>query len=595
MKIGELAKLADCQAKEIMPEIIASRKKTDAIIIVVTGISDPDIAIDYIKLGVDAYVMKPFTIAYLADMIDKARRERRLLRVVELLEANMKSVFETERLLRDLYDNAPLGYHVVDTSGMIILMNATELKWLGYGEDEIIGKKYVFDIQTPHSALRGRQMFQKVLASDKPVHGELEFVRRDGTIMPVLIHTMPIRDKSGKTISCRTTVQDVSERRKLESQMQYAQKMEAITSLVEGIAHHFNNILTPILVNASYLSSEFPESTEEHDICDEIAGSARRGADLVKHINGLIHQENDSRESVNLKKLVNQTTNILRNTFDPSIRISTAITTSNVTVHGNAGQIQQAILNICLNARDAMPEGGDLSITLTESSFPGKYESYLCIAVSDTGIGIPKELQSRIFEPFFTTKGLAKNAGLGLSTAYTTAKIHSGFIDVQSEPAKGSTFRLLLPMHFDGKTETEAKDPAVKAENPDQPSIGKQTAEDKTILIIDDEASLQNSLSLVLKHAGYRVLIASDGMTGLEIIRKSLCPPARQMTEPAPRIDLVILDLLLPDISGERVLEDIRAVSPNIPVIVSTGCTTPKRLTDLMELDIGAVMIKPFD
>ena len=592
--------LGDCKAMEILPTLMAARKKSDSIFIVIMGNSAPEIAMEYIQLGVDAHVQKPFTIPYLADVIYKARREHLLMRAVELLESNIKSVTETEKLLRDLYNNAPIGYHVIDTSGLITLMNSTELRWLGYSEEEIVGKKTIFDLETPASAIIGRKMFSEVLSSDKKVYGELEFVRHDGSVMPVLIHTMPIREKSGKVISCRTIVQDASERKKIESQLHYAQKMEAIRSLVEGIAHNFNNILTPILVNSSYLASEFPKKSEEHEISEDIVHAARRGANLVKQINRLINPSNELTESINLKKIISQTVNILQSTLDPSIRIKSAIHTAKVTIPGNIGEIEQALLNISLNARDAMPDGGQLLITLDENDFPGKPGKFLCISISDNGTGIPAEIQSRIFDPFFTTKGLANNAGLGLSAAYTSIKAHSGFIDVQSELGKGSTFRIFLPIQHKNRInaleeDDQASSSEVTSSLPENNVIGKTAATRKTILVIDDDVHLQKSISTVLKQAGYNVIYALDGKEGLKIITKALSGKSRKRTERTPRIDLVILDLVLPDQSGEEVLEDIRAVSTELPVLISTGCSTQKRLAKLLNMDVGTVVLKPFD
>ena len=592
--------LLECKAMEILPTLMAARKKSDSIFIVIMGSSAPEIAMEYIRLGVDAHVQKPFTIPYLADVIYKARREHLLMRAVELLESSIKSVTETEKLLRDLYNNAPIGYHVIDTSGLITLMNSTELKWLGYSEEEIVGKKTIFDLETPASAITGRRMFSEVLSSDKMVYGELEFVRRDGSIMPVGIHTLPIKDKSGKVISCRTIVQDTIERKKIERQLHYAQKMEAIRSLVEGIAHNFNNILTPILVNASRLASEFPKKSEKHEISEDIVHAARRGANLVKQINRLINPSQQLTESVNLKKIISQTVNILQSTLDPSIRIKSAINTTKVTIPGNIGEIEQVLLNICLNARDAMPDGGQLSITLEENDFPGKPGKYLCISVSDNGTGIPAELQSRIFDPFFTTKGLAKNAGLGLSSAYTTIKAHSGFIDVQSEMGKGSTFRVFLPVAQKNRVNIPEEDDQANSfeeipSHQEENSAGKTAASRETILVIDDDIHLQKSISMVLKQAGYNVICASDGKTGMKCLTEALSGKNKKKTEKTSPIDLVILDLVLPDCPGEEVLEDIRAVSAEIPVLISTGCSTQKRLKKLLNMDTGTVVLKPFD
>lgn len=592
--------LGSANGHELLP--LLQKLETPPIIIVITAVLDPALAIDYTHAGANAFIRKPFTVSYLTELIHKSDYERSLQRVEHIMEARTRSLYQAELMFHDLYNNAPVGYHTLNPDGVILSMNQTELDWLGYTPEELVNTHTIFDLQTPPSARKGRSMFENLKTTGRLGDVELEFIRKDGSIMPVIIQSVLNRDPEGNMTYSRTIVRDISDQRQLEEQLRHAQKMESLGVMSIGIAHNFNNLLTPILVNASDLLAEFSPDSEQHEILEDIVDTTRRASKLVAQLTALGRSGDPSMRHVNLSKLTRQTVNVLRKTLESSTQVNVQLTEKRAEITGNPELIEQVLLNLSFNARDAMPEGGTITLELETAEITEETISmsaladighYYVLSVSDTGVGISRDIQERIFDPFFTTKGLANGTGLGLTTAYGIMRDHGGFIHLYSEPGHGSLFRLYFPIPMNTPSEDASPGESVTVDAPDTDN-GNVSGGKECILIIDDENEVRRSASRILQKSGYSVLNAENGMRGLHIIRQALDgdvgPNGEQIV-----IDLVILDVVMPGMSGENVLEHLRKLSTNLPVLVASGYGNAERVLRFMDRGAQGTIAKPFD
>jgi len=599
--------LMDMDGIELVPGFRAGERNGDLVLIAITAASDPDLAIRYTREGADAYLRKPFSMPYLTNVISKAQRERALRRVERLIDERTESLREAEQRFRDLYENAPAGYHTVAPDGTILSMNTTELRWLGYARDEVVDRKTIFDLQTPASAIRGRALFKELKASGELNNVELDFVRKDRTTVPVRIHSRGVNNDAGEFEFARTVVHHMGKEKELERQLRHAQKMESLGIMAAGIAHNFNNLLTPVLVNASDLKEDFAENSTGYEVLQDIEEAARRGAALVRQLTTLSRSADTAHALVEPRDIIEETAEILRKTLDKAIRVETTTTDRDTEILGNHGQIQQALLSLAFNARDAMPDGGLLEIDLQvaeimdiTSSFspPPRPGTYVVISVSDTGVGMSREVQERIFDPFFTTKGLAKGTGLGLSTTYAIVQDHGGFVHVYSEPGIGTRFRMYFPLRTPDPVHSPLPRSAKQHEETESENRHQHLRGDELVLIIDDEQNVLRSATRILKRAGYDVLQATDGIAGLDALRRSQLHRTSHdhgSAGEARPIDLVILDVVMPRMAGEQVLQRIRTISADLPVIVASGYGQTARVLDFLNRGAQNVIGKPFD
>ena len=363
-------------------------------------------------------------------------------------------LMEERNLLRTVIDNLPDGIYAKDSGARKILANPANLKRMGCKtEAEAIGKTD-FDV-FPHDIATA------FFADDQFVlwKGQSIIDREEKIILPngethwTLTTKVPWRDAAGKIIGLVGIGRDITDKKRLEAQAQHAQRMESIGQLASGIAHDLNNILAPIMISATLLRQKVQDK-EGLELLDSLEASAKRGADVVKQVLWFGRGVEGKHEPINPKQLLKEVTRIISETFSKSIDFETDIAADVHPVIGDQTQLHQVLINLSVNARDAMPNGGKLKLgarnftadahfaSLNAEAKPGPY---VLFEVTDTGHGIPPEIRDRIFEPFFTTKELGKGTGLGLSTALSIIKSHDGFIDVESEPGKGTTFQVYLP------------------------------------------------------------------------------------------------------------------------------------------------------
>jgi two-component system, cell cycle sensor histidine kinase and response regulator CckA len=341
---------------------------------------------------------------------------------------------------------------------------------------------------------------------------------------------------------------DITEKKQLETQFLRSQRLESIGTIASGITHDLNNVLAPICMATELLRSENlrPEAFALISMIDE---SARRGASIVKQVLTFARGSDGKRTSLDLSFLIKETCKVGTATFPRNIKISFDIQQDLSSVKGDPTQLHQVLMNLCVNARDAMPEGG--SLTLAAKNIPATNKGQkleVLIEVTDTGMGIPADIVEKIFDPFFTTKEPGKGTGLGLSTVLGIVKSHGGRIQVESTPGKGTRFQLFFP------AESRTAEGQPNARSP----VPKGNGE--VILIVDDEPKIRNVTSQTLIHHGYEVLTASDGSEG--IIR---------FAEGKNTIHLVITDLMMPGVDGRTLVKTIRALKPQTKILATSG------------------------
>ncbi len=475
---------------------------------------------------------------------------------------------KSEAMYQKLFHEAPVGYHELDTDGRITQVNETELKMLGYAANEMIGR-FAWDFLVEKEAVQ-QTIHAKFSGSVKPGQiFERTSIRKDGSTFPVAIEGAFIRDAAGNVIGIHTTVQDIterkraeSERRSLEEQLQQSQRLEAIGQLAGGIAHDFNNILGVILGYSDLIEGQLQPAHPLHAQALEIKNAAKRAAALTRQLLAFSRKQILQTEIVDLNTLIVNMDKMLRRVIGEDIFLNIHLAKDLGAIRADPGQIEQVIMNIIVNARDAMPSGGELTmetapIDLDEhhaSEYIGlRAGSYSLITITDTGIGMTREVQSRIFEPFFTTQEKDRGTGLGLPTAYGIVKQSGGNISVYSEPGKGSTFKIYLPKVEGASQENEPSSTATE-----QPLSGSEI-----ILLVEDEEILRKFVRLSLLKKGYTVLQAAHGEEALRIVEQHR----------DTRIQLLLTDVVMPGMSGHELAAFLESSRPEMKVLYMSGHT----------------------
>lgn len=459
------------------------------------------------------------------------------------------------RRLEKALETMQLGVTITDAEGRIIYGNPAEADMHGYTVHELIGK----DVGIYTSSERRRPLTSAQFNALGNWTRESVNVRKDGSTFPVHLTSDVVVDASGETVGVVTTCEDISERRALETQLRQAQKMEAVGQLTGGIAHDFNNLLTVIRANADLVASALPpELADARADIEELQTAAGRGTKLIKKLLGFSRRATLELKPVDLAQLLSELSGMLRRVLSESIELQFVADRSEATVLADAGAVEQIVLNLATNARDAMPAGGILRFEVERTWLDEGYHAthpwcapgeYVCLTVSDTGIGMDAETKERIFEPFFTTKAPGVGSGLGMAMIYGLVKQHGGFMQVYSELGQGTAVKICLPVV---SREAEAPAPTVA---PEAVPGGSQT-----ILVVEDEQAIRRATRRVLESRGYRVLLAADGEEGLEAFR-----------EHETEIELVIADLVMPKLGGRQLYQALRQAHKTVNVMFTSG------------------------
>jgi PAS domain S-box-containing protein len=481
------------------------------------------------------------------------------------LNAALRSVQEnlrrSELNFRSLVTNAPYGICRCDATGKILDANPAFLELLGYGATaELIGK-HIYDLYGDADqwffladSLRASEPFKGLTA---------EWKRKDGTMTGVRVSGRSVPNGRGGGVVFELFAEDITERRALEHQLRQSQKMEAVGRLAGGIAHDFNNLLMVISGYSEFLLERLGSDPSLRAPAQEIAGAAERASSLTRQLLAFSRKQMLAPKIVNLNSVVTENLKMLTRMIGEDIDLVMVPTASLWSVRADSGQIEQVIMNLAVNARDAMPSGGKLTIETSNVTLDEDYAryhaplrpgDYVMTAISDTGAGMDSETQSHIFEPFFTTKG-PKGTGLGLSTVYGIIKQSGGYIWVYSEVGKGTTFKIYLPRvaALGGPAVAQA------AESKETRAAEPGT---ETILVVEDEANLRYLARQYLEKQGYRVIEAADGAVAMQIA------VAHEGV-----IHLLLTDVIMPGMNGRELAQRISEIRPNVKVLYMSGYT----------------------
>ncbi len=463
-----------------------------------------------------------------------------------------ETIHVSEARYRALFDYAPDGILISDARSYYLDANATMCHMLGYRREELIGlcaadivaPAQVAQIEPALKTLRGAPVYQR----------EWKFQRKDGSqfAADVIAKEMP----DGDIVA---VIRDITERKNLERQFLRAQRMEGIGTMAGGMAHDLNNVLTPILMSVEVLR-DLARTESDHALLDTLQVSAQRGAELVRQVLAFARGIDGERVSLNPIDLTAELVKVLRETLPKNIEVTWQPPATLWSLTGDPTQVHQVLLNLSINARDAMPNGGRLSISLTNTTIDdaaaetmpeARSGPYVVMTVTDTGMGMTEATRDRLFEPFFTTKEVGKGTGLGLSTTLAIVKSHRGFMAVSSQPGQGAEFKVYLPADPSAMAETDAGPEA-------RPAHVRGNGE--LVLVVDDEESIRSLAAAMLQRSGYRVLLAANGVEALALY-----------SQHQDEIAAVLTDIAMPVMDGPATIKALIALNPAVTIIATSG------------------------
>jgi len=470
---------------------------------------------------------------------------------------------------------------ITDHNGVIEWANQSFSAITGYSLAEAIGSRVGDLINSgTHEKAYFQEMWETLLAG-RVWQGNIVNRRKDGSLFEEESTITPITNDAGKVTHFIAVKQDITQRRLLESKMRQAQKMEAVGQLAGGIAHDFNNILAAVLIHLGLLRDDPAIEEKTRLALRELEVEVQRGAGLTRQLLTFSRQQAMEPQPLDLHEVISGLLKMLRRLLGEHINLKLAGSTLLPLIHADPGMVEQVVINLCVNARDAMPRGGNLTLSthVVEFSapsirFPDTHPGrYVGITVTDEGCGMDQKTLQRIFEPFFTTKSAGRGTGLGLATVYGIAKQHHGWVDVESVPGKGTSFHVFFP-----EAETNAqRPPATHASQP--------RGQGETILVTEDEANVRTVITLSLRRHGYKVIEAGSGPAAL-----------RSWREHQGRFDLLLSDMVMPEgMNGRELADRMRVDKPDLKVILCTGYS---RTPGVSPIESGSGMIllqKPFD
>jgi two-component system, cell cycle sensor histidine kinase and response regulator CckA len=515
-------------------------------IIVISGLDDEEVALEAVRSGAQDYLVKGRIEGHLLARVIRYAIERR--RAEQQLRTS-------ETMYRSLVQNSPYGIQRVSPAGQVLSANPALVRMLGYAsEEEVLRLDMARDVYAdPHE----REPLVAELITRGELTAESDWKRKDGKVVRVRRTGRLVNDAEGHGKYLDVIVEDVTRQRAMELQLQQAAKMEAIGHLAGGVAHDFNNLLTVILGSADLLLETMPAASVDREEIGDIRRAALRAADLTRQLLAFSRQQVLQPHVLDLNHIVEGMEKMLGRLIGEDVELRTRLDPALGATRADPGQMEQIILNLAVNARDAMPEGGQLTLETSNAELDAAYVAdhapalpgaYVMLAVSDTGVGMDQATQARVFEPFFTTKEVGKGTGLGLATVYGIVKQSGGFIWLYTEPGQGATFKIYLP---------RVADAAAAAGTPVNREVLVGT---ETVLLVEDEEAVRTITQRILEGQGYTVLVAQDSASALELAEGH-----------AGIIHLLLSDVVMPGINGPALATRLAERRPATRVLFLSG------------------------
>lgn len=475
---------------------------------------------------------------------------------------------ESEERYIDLFENSPDMYHLVNADGIIVSCNHTESLILGYEKTDIIGKP-LSHLYPPHAREQVNNIIKDAFLFHKEIRGSEEvMIKKDGTLIDVSVNTSLVYDENNAPVLMRCLARDITEKKKLEQKIMQAQKIDSIGNLAGGIAHDFNNILTSIMGATSILRRRITQRNKLYPFVDIIDTVSTRGKSLTNQLLTFARRTPVEFHPININDILEETLRIFEPSVKPLIAITRNFSPLPAIINGDEGQIQQAMLNLFINARDAMPNGGKLVI---ETASDARTENIVTVKITDNGIGMTEDVQQQIFIPFFSTKEQGKGTGLGLSVVYGVVQSHNGTISFTSEVQKGTTFLLTFPLHKDAPKE-------LFSVTPKKIAGGKES-----VLVVDDEEYVRITLNSMLEDLGYNTTVAASGKEAISLL-----------TSKKKKFDLILLDMNMPEVGGKKVFQKIQSLKLPCKVIISSGYSDEILGSDEFAEQVDGFLQKPY-
>jgi len=512
-----------------------------------------------------------------------------------------------DKRFRAVFEAAPLGIAIADPDGYFIETNNAFHRLLGYGPQEVKELTFV-DITHPEDRQEtDRLSLEARNGRINAYETEKRYLKKNGDYLWAIVRATAIRDDHGKLQYWLGIIEDVTERKKakealeesekryrnilesikneeqerkrLESQVQHAQKMEAIGTLAGGIAHDFNNLLMGFQGNVSLMMMDLEDDHPHQEFLRNMENYVKRGSELTRQILGFARGGKYEVKTTDINALIDKSADMFGRT-KKEIIIHKKLQENLWSVNVDRGQIEQVLLNLFVNAWQAMPGGGNLflqtdNVTLEEHDYDKPYAigpgKYVRISVSDTGLGMDKATRERIFEPFFTTKAVGRGTGLGLASAYGIIKNHGGIINVYSEKGHGATFKIYLPASGKQLIKEKIRHEAVLTGS-------------EMILLVDDEKMVADISKDMLEKLGYKIVVATGGNEAIKLLKTI-----------RNQVDLVILDMIMPDMSGGETFNRLRAIKPNVKILLSSGYSLNGQASEIMQRGCNGFIQKPFN
>jgi PAS domain S-box-containing protein len=501
-----------------------------------------------------------------------------IIRDITERKSTEEALKQSEEKYHTLIDNIQDGVFMIQ-DGKMQFVNEAFAQMSGHTVEEVIGKDIrelvaPEDLEMAFDRYRRRQE-----GEDIPHEYEFHMMHKDGKTRILVNMNVGLITYRGRVASMGT-VKDITEKKRLESQLLLAQRMESVGTLAGGIAHDINNVLTPIMLSQELLQERLTDE-ESKRLLNTIEKSTQRGANLMKQIQSFAKGAEGERNVLQVANLISEIREIAEETFPRSIEIRTDIPKDLWTISADSTQLNQVIMNLCVNARDAMQDGGILSISAenllidedyARINIEAKIGSYIVITISDTGTGIPPEVMNRIFEPFFSTKEHGKGTGLGLSISHGIVKSHGGFITVYSEVGKGTAFKVYLPAITTPET--------LKAQ---EHQHELPAGHGELILVVDDEDQILEVTKKTLEKHGYKVITANDGKEAIS-----------SYLQHRGEIKLVLIDMMMPVMDGTSCIRELRKANPELKVIAVSGLTETDKLAKVDDAHVQAFLTKPY-